>query len=588
MITVVFSRCIWRITRGGLLALPLLVSGCGGGADAPAPRNASRYEVDDAAQRPLPSVRSSSATTDRNSPQASPADRTRLAESSARASNSFPIPSEASSAGKNGSTPAIKRGQKRPRASRVGLPQPHSGEQLNSEDIPETNPKNLQAFIEQVDLELARITDPRMSPEAVRSKVLPLLNSKLTAAERILALPSEESIREVALKAKLDVLTQLQFLTNDDLSATFQAFGEQLRKEKNRKFARQGKFVLLKLKIQRIKEKRETNLVAFVDEVKGLISEEESDLSLFEAVCASAMALDEIGRHSLSQEIMRTGATQFAKSKDPRMAIEGNIMLDHLSLKKNNFFDLANMVEAGRQGSMEELTKAVQTTLSERDASRYLLRNLAGVAAQFELAERYQQCRDIYAIMEESYQTHADPQVAEEGIRLAKNGKTRLNLLGKRFAVAGIRENGEPFDWTAYHQKVVLVAFWETTNAGCIEQIPQIKQAYSLYKDKGFTVVGVNLDEDTQRLNRFLVRNQLPWETVLSSDSTAQGYNSPMATRCGVDQLPFLVLVDRKGIAIALNTVGAKLQKKLQELLGPVGRRPPSEPTSKQQSRSNP
>jgi len=190
--------------------------------------------------------------------------------------------------------------------------------------------------------------------------------------------------------------------------------------------------------------------------------------------------------------------------------------------------------------------------------------------------------------MEESYQAHADPQVAEVGVGFAKNGKIRLNLLGKPFAVDGVGSNGMPFDWSSYRQKVVLVAFWATTNAGCMEQIPLIKQAYSLYKDRGFSVVGVNLDEDAQRLNRFLVRNRLPWETVLSPDPTARGYDSPMAIRCGVDQLPFLVLVDQTGIAIALNAADAKLRKKLQELLGPAGGPPQNGPTPKRQSNTNP
>ena len=105
--------------------------------------------------------------------------------------------------------------------------------------------------------------------------------------------------------------------------------------------------------------------------------------------------------------------------------------------------------------------------------------------------------------MEQSYTGHEDPEVAEEGTNLAKNGKVRLNLLGKPFAVEGVQVNGMPFDWSTYRGKVVLVEFWTTTNAGCVEEIPKIKQAYELYKDKGFTVVGVNLDEDVQRLNRF-------------------------------------------------------------------------------------
>jgi len=220
---------------------------------------------------------------------------------------------------------------------------------------------------------------------------------------------------------------------------------------------------------------------------------------------------------------------------------------------------------------MEELTTAIQALFSTREPSRYILRNLAGAAAQFEIAERYQECRDLFEIMSKFYAQHSDPEVAEEGTNLANNGKTRLNLLGKPFNVEGVQVDGTPFDWTAYRNKVVLVEFWATTNAGCVEEIPKIKQTYELYKDKGFTVVGINLDEDTQRLNRFLVRNRLPWKTVISPDPKARGYSSPMAIRCGVDQLPFLVLVDPQGNAIALNTADFSLREKLRELLGPVG-----------------
>ena len=149
----------------------------------------------------------------------------------------------------------------------------------------------------------------------------------------------------------------------------------------------------------------------------------------------------------------------------------------------------------------------------------------------------------------------------------------------------GVQVDGKPFDWTTYRNKVVLVEFWATTNAGCVEEIPKIKQTYELYKDKGFTVVGVNLDEDTQRLNRFLVRNQLPWETVISPDPKTRGYNSPMAVRCGVDQLPFLVLVDQQGVAIALNTADFSLREKLRDLLGPVGPETPGNAIPKSQRR---
>ena len=43
-----------------------------------------------------------------------------------------------------------------------------------------------------------------------------------------------------------------------------------------------------------------------------------------------------------------------------------------------------------------------------------------------------------------------------------------------------------------------------------------------------------------------------------------------MAAKCGVDAIPFLVLVNQEGNAIALHVRGEKLEEKLAELLGPV------------------
>ena len=600
MLDLCSARYVIILTRAGIVLFALLVNGCGGPNDSDAPQIGG-FEVDDSdtatpqtdavasrPAQPLPKRSTTQRRTGGETVRSVPANDSTTSKQQPPAAGGKSIasvPARPATATKSGTTPSgsgraaretvvtppAKSRQPRPRGSRVRPPQSVSGEQLSAQDIPENSPKKLQAFIERVDLELARITDPRMSPDAVRAKVMPLLSSKLTAAERILELPSEEPIREVALKAKLDVLTQLQFLTSEDMTPKFREFGNQLRKEKNAKFARQGRFVLLQLQIQQVREKKDTNLAAFVDEIKAIVLEEETDISVFEAVHGCAMALESIGRHELAQDVLFTGATKFAQSEDPRMAIEGNIMLDHVSLTKVKFFNLIEMVVAGRQGAMEELTSSIQTLFSTREPSRYILRNLAGAAAQFEIAERYQECRDVFEVMAKFYEKHSDPEVAEEGTNLANNGKKRLNLLGKPFTLEGVKVDGKPFDWAAYRNKVVLVEFWATTNAGCVEEIPKIKQAYELYKEKGFTVVGVNLDEDTQRLNRFLVRNRIPWETVISADTAARGYKSPMAIRCGVDQLPFLVLVDQQGVAIALNTSDFSLREKLRELLGPVG-----------------
>jgi thiol-disulfide isomerase/thioredoxin len=56
---------------------------------------------------------------------------------------------------------------------------------------------------------------------------------------------------------------------------------------------------------------------------------------------------------------------------------------------------------------------------------------------------------------------------------------------------------------------------------------------------------------------------------VISADPEAQGFDNPIAVRCGIEAIPFLVLVNREGIAIATHTRGEELGERLAELLGP-------------------
>jgi hypothetical protein len=56
----------------------------------------------------------------------------------------------------------------------------------------------------------------------------------------------------------------------------------------------------------------------------------------------------------------------------------------------------------------------------------------------------------------------------------------------------------------------------------------------------------------------------------MSADPDKVGFDSPLAQFCGVKSIPFLVLLDGEGKAIALHTRGERLGEKIAELLGPV------------------
>ena len=143
----------------------------------------------------------------------------------------------------------------------------------------------------------------------------------------------------------------------------------------------------------------------------------------------------------------------------------------------------------------------------------------------------------------------------------------RARLVGHPFEVAGVTIEGQPFDWSEYEGKVVLIDFWATWCGPCLQELPNIRVNYEKFREQGFEVVGVNLDDDPQDVQAFFSVQKLPWPTVLSTDPQSRGMKTPLAVESGVEFIPFIVLVGRDGKVAALNVRGEKLEPKLVELL---------------------
>ena len=64
--------------------------------------------------------------------------------------------------------------------------------------------------------------------------------------------------------------------------------------------------------------------------------------------------------------------------------------------------------------------------------------------------------------------------------------------------------------------KVVLVDFWATWCEPCLREIPNIKENYEQFRDKGFEVVGINMNTVLSDYDDFFSAQELPWPSVMS------------------------------------------------------------------------
>ena len=109
--------------------------------------------------------------------------------------------------------------------------------------------------------------------------------------------------------------------------------------------------------------------------------------------------------------------------------------------------------------------------------------------------------------------------------------------------------NGQTVHLSDYKGKVVLLDFWATWCGPCKIEIPWFMEFQQEFKDKGFAVLGVSMDEDGwTAVKPYIARLKVNYRIGLGIDRVGDQYG-------GVESLPTTFLIDRQG-RIASTHVG--------------------------------
>jgi len=88
--------------------------------------------------------------------------------------------------------------------------------------------------------------------------------------------------------------------------------------------------------------------------------------------------------------------------------------------------------------------------------------------------------------------------------------------------------------------KVVLVNFWATWCAPCRQEMPLLDQMYQKYKGAGFTLLGVNVDDDSKNAAAVAGKLGVNFPVLFDSDKT-------VSKLYDLNSMPSTLLIDRDG-----------------------------------------
>jgi thiol-disulfide isomerase/thioredoxin len=122
---------------------------------------------------------------------------------------------------------------------------------------------------------------------------------------------------------------------------------------------------------------------------------------------------------------------------------------------------------------------------------------------------------------------------------------------------------GKNLKLSSLRGKVVLIDFWASWCGPCRRESPNVVRLYNQYKDKGFTVFSVSLDQDAAAWKQAIEKDGLVWPNHVSD---LLGWNTPMTQIYGFNSIPHTVLIDKQGKIIDTGLRGESLEQKLKEI----------------------
>ena len=145
-------------------------------------------------------------------------------------------------------------------------------------------------------------------------------------------------------------------------------------------------------------------------------------------------------------------------------------------------------------------------------------------------------------------------------------GWSETPRIGEPFPeIAGTSVKGEEVSLASLEGKPVLVDFWATWCEPCMAEMPKLVSIYMKFKDRGFEILAISLDQSPDEINSYLARYNLPWPVLHAPG----GWRSEWAEALSVDAIPAYFLIRPDGTLASKSARGPRLIEWIRHLLDP-------------------
>ena len=122
--------------------------------------------------------------------------------------------------------------------------------------------------------------------------------------------------------------------------------------------------------------------------------------------------------------------------------------------------------------------------------------------------------------------------------------------------------NGNEVDTKLFRGKYTLVVFWASWCGPCRRENPDLNKLYSVYKNRGFEMIGVSIDADAEEWKEAIHNDRLSWIQLLDPAAT----RSELLKFYGIGGIPSTILLDDQGKIVNTDKSIREIERFLKKL----------------------
>ena len=140
--------------------------------------------------------------------------------------------------------------------------------------------------------------------------------------------------------------------------------------------------------------------------------------------------------------------------------------------------------------------------------------------------------------------------------------KEKSPFLGNTLDLQLLSVDGRTVNLKEFEGKLVLIDFWATWCGPCMRELPEVKEVYDTWHEKGFEIIGISFDQSKEMLLSVLKREHIPWPQYFEESDGPNHF----AVQYGINRIPTMWLVDKRGVFREI-VVRGKLEKQVKRLM---------------------